>query len=522
MATATARSPSGWRLAGRLGWLLAVIIPGSAWGQLGGADSAATTPSRPSWRLLPRVGFSETYTDNVALADQGARHEWITEVSPGVRLESNSASLKAHLDYQYKEVLYGRDSSRSQSHNALSAFGRLEAVDDRLFVDFNGTITRQSVSAFGAQSREDYADNANTAETSTYRLSPHLRGRLGGYADYELRYATTTVRTDSGGNDGHLTEEWSAALGGNTPFAKLAWSVAANTQRVEYGAHRESNADAATARLTFQSELQYRLWGSVGYEANDYASIEKTGHRSRGLGFEWAPGPRTQLAASREWRFFGEADTLTVSHRTPRTVWRLGHTRSVNVTPNQLVTSSLGTIYDLIYAQLASQYPDPLVRAEVADSFFRATGIPRDIQVTTGFLTQRVTVQRRTELSAVLVGLRNTLTLSGSQTYSRALQPGLLGDDFDVYDRVRQTGVSATFAHKLTPDSSLTLTGSRQRTVGDGGASASGILRTVQLGFQTRAGRMLAVSLSARRSESEGTTSNYVENAAAGSLTYTF
>lgn len=465
--------------------------------------------------------MSETYTDNVALKETGRRHDFVTEVSPGVRIEAETAALKANLDYAYKEIIYGRDTVPNRRQNNLRATGRLEAVDDRLFVDFSGAIARQTISAFGAQSPGDSALNENSSETATYRVSPYWRGRLGGYTHYELRYASAVQRTDNRSRTGSATGEWSGSLGGQTPSALLAWSVDARTQRVRYEGQRESSADSAAIRLSVRPDVQYRGWASAGREYNDYTSLEKTGFTTTGVGFDWSPGPRTQLSVAREWRFFGQADSLSLNHRTPRSAWRLGHSRSVSVMPNQAAVVGLGTVYELLYNQLSSSYPDPAARADAVNAFLAASGIPADTVVTTGFLTERVTVQRRSEVSAVLLGQRNSLTIAGSHTDSRRLQPGILGDDFDTLDRLRQTGISATWSYKLSPVSSLNATGSRQRSSGKGGVDVATVMRSAQIALQTQAGPALGFSLALRRVRSEGVT-GYQENAAVGTITYKF
>ena len=72
-----------------------------------------------------------------------------------------------------------------------------ELIERRLGVNASASISQQAVSAFGTQSASTTADNANRAEVTTYSLSPYLRGRLLGEADYQIRLAYSTSGSSS-------------------------------------------------------------------------------------------------------------------------------------------------------------------------------------------------------------------------------------------------------------------------------------------------------------------------------------
>lgn len=77
-------------------------------------------------------------------------------------------------------IFYTADPSQNNNtQNSLNAFGTLEAVENWLFIDASGNIYQQSISAFGAAPISPGVNtnvNSNITETSTYQVSPYIRG----------------------------------------------------------------------------------------------------------------------------------------------------------------------------------------------------------------------------------------------------------------------------------------------------------------------------------------------------------
>ena len=74
------------------------------------------------------------------------------------------------------------------------------------------------------------------------------------------------------------------------------------------------------------------------------------------------------------------------------------------------------TAFDLVYMQLASRYPDPIVRANQTLLELQALGLNPLVVVPSGFLTNAVSVQRNLAFSVGYLGLRTSLLLSAQQT----------------------------------------------------------------------------------------------------------
>lgn len=484
-------------------------------------DSKESTLGR-AWTIKPRVSLTETLTDNVAInRNQGNKEgDLITQLSPGIRIEGKSARLKAYVDYALNAQFYAK-SDNSRTQNSLNGFGTLEAVDNWLFLDANARIAQQAISAFGAQSPSSTSINANSTETSTFGFSPYIRGQIGGLVDYGLRYNRSTTRSSASTVSNIDLAEWSGQLKGSTPFRNLQWSLDASNQAVDYSSGRETEASRMTGRLTYALTPQFRIIGSGGWEENNYASIDQQGRTTHGYGLDWNPTERTQFSAFKERRFFGDGHNISFSHRFPRSSIRFTDSRDVSVLPNQFANQGYGSLYDVIAAQFAG-LPEP-DRTTAIQNFFAANPtLNPNAQVTSGFLTSRATIQRRQQLSVVLLGVRNSITFLANRSISQStLASNAVADDFSRASEIRQQGFSVNYSHQLSQRTSLNALLSRQESTGTGTNTLKTTTNLYQVNVATKLGAKTSGSVSVRHTESDGTTS-FKENAIIGTVTYTY
>lgn len=500
-----------------------VVLATPAAQQSNGADAGATTAQRRAWSIVPRITVGETITDNVAPASGDKRGDQITEISPGIRITSDTARTKLYFDYQLREYLYAQNSGRQRSQNSLKAFGTVEAIEKWMFIDLSGVIAQQQISPFGLQTSSDASINANRTETSNFKVSPYLRGRLAGYADYELRYNRSVAHTKSTIASDVDTSAWSGKIGGGTPLANLSWSADTDKQTVEYSNGRKSESDHVRGFLSYKLGQQFKLSGSVGQESNDYATLSKESRNTHGYGFDWYPTERTQISAFKERRFFGDGHTFSISHRTPLSAWKFIDTRDISILPNQFTSVGLGSYYDLMYSQLTSSIPDPIERADVVNNQLQSLGIPANTQVVSGFLTSRVSVQRHQELSFMLQGVRNTMAFAAIRNERQALGAAIGSDDaFAVSQTIRQRGFNVNWSHRLSGLSTLLVSASQQNSAGSGQSGLATKQRSLTTNFSTRLGPKTTATFGARRTIFESTTLPYSENALTGTLTAQF
>lgn len=481
-----------------------------------------TVAARRGWVIVPRVSVSETFTDNVAVSSVVRQSEQVTEISPGVSVQSNTGRLKGSFDYSLRNFLYAQGSQANRSQNALNTFGSLEAVEKWLYVDFSGLVSRQTISAFGTQVASDTSTNANSTETASFRLSPYVRGRLGSFADYNVRYSHSETSSKSALATNVATDDFSASLNGLTRLSRVSWGLDASRQSVGYGSSRKNESDRLNGQLFYLYSPELKFNTRLGVDANNYSTLTKETKSSFGYGADWSPSERTQLSVFRERRFFGDGHTITFNHRMPRSVVRFTDTRDVSVLPNQLTTVGLGTYYDLLFSQLQSAVPDPVLRAQQVNALLQQAGIAPNSAVTANFLTSRASIRRRQELSLVLNGLRNTVTYTFFQSTAESISAAAvaLPDDFSASSVIKQRGMSSNLSHRLTALTSINTLSSWSRNSG----STVGLENTMKLlnvNVATKLGPKTSASFGFRTTVSSGATS-YRENAVLGSLYATF
>lgn len=469
-------------------------------------EPAPAAPPPPEWRASARLRLSERLTDNADLRSADHRHESVTELTPGVHLEGRSARLKMTLDYAATRQYYARTPELGRTLNALNTFGTFDAFDKWFFLDFSGVIAQQAISAFGTQSADPTAYNANYTETATYRLAPYIKGELGSSADYLLRHNKSMTRVRSGQVSDIDQSETLAQIQGESPLPFLRWKLEGNSLDTRYLGGRRYAADSVRATLTQALTPQFRILVKGGAEANDYVTEARERKTIGGMGFEWSPTDRTRVSAFGERRYFGNGYNAEISHRLPRSSIQYLSSRDVAILPNRFVTVGLGSLYDLYYQQFANLIPDPAERSIYVNNLLSQAGLSPDAQAVGSFLASRPSLQRRQQLTAIWFGSRDTLTLMGSYSENQLLTIiNGLQDDLSRNSVIQQLGFMANYSHRLSPLSNLNLLGARQRSEGNGtGIQTS---TSVQIGITTQLGPKTTGAINLRRNVNENPSS---------------
>ena len=497
-----------------------------------GASTSDEASTARAWTIVPRVGLTETLTDNINLTATNKQSGLISEVSPGIRIDARTSRLKMFLDYQLSGIFYSTGNNGNQTQSALNTFGTLEAIDNWLFLDFSGQISQQLINQFGQQSASNVYDTGNTTQTSTYALSPYIRGQLGGSADYLLRYNTSY--TNSGSNDiSDVTlSQWLGQIRGNTTFQNLNWAIDGSQQNTNYSQvgllpKRDYEDSRIRALLIYKLFPEFRLSGSGGWESTNYESRNNESRGTYGAGFDWTPTERTQASGFWEQRFFGTGHNILLSHRFPLSAIRYTDTRDVSLISDQSTTTGLGTVYDQYFQIFASLIPDPVNRDTYVRNFLNQAGIAPNAQAINNYLANRPQVQRNQQLSLVLYGSRNSVTFLAARSKSQPLTLAPNGLDGIVSESgtVTQQGYTVSFSHRLTQLTGLNLLASRQKNKSGLANELDTTLTYYQAGISTRLGAKTVGALNAHHQDFSGsdlTTIPYKENALIASVTMVF
>lgn len=495
--------------------------------------------------IVPRVSVTETFTNNVRLSSANQKSELITEVSPGIRISSDGGRIRGSVDYSLTEVFYANSSSGRRSLNSLSAFGTVEAIDNWAFLDFSGNIGQQSISAFGTPASGALLSGGNSTETSIYRLSPYVRGRFGGNAEYEARYGYTSSTSRSSTVADVDQRDLSFRASGGQSTAGLSWGFDANRQSTAFTGGRSTSGSSLNTRLQYALGERWGAYARVGRESNDFAvasgesstfvalgvswrpnpelsvNVDQDNRGFTGLGVNWAPSRRTSVAITREGRLYGATHNIALAYRTPLTAWTFSDSRGSSSTPAFGPGLQSVSLYDLLTNQFAATEPDPLKR-EQYDAFLLANGIRPGLTAVGGFLSSTLSLQQSRQMSFALFGARSTLTMVLSRSQSTKLDTlSTAVDDFLTSSVVTQNGLSANYAYQLTPRTTLSLGASRQSSSGNNGVAGT-TSRSLNVNLSTQLTREASASVGARRVVFESATNPYSETAVTGSVQVQF
>jgi len=341
-------------------------------------------------------------------------------------------------------------------------------------------------------------------------------------ANVDARISRSVSASDGNAASNSATTDTVVKLANAEAFRSLGWTAQVSRQRVDFSSGRPTESDQLNLGLTYTLTPQLNLFADAGRESSNYTSAGKQSFSTSTFGLNWRPSERTTLAASRGNRSFGSNHSISVEHRTARTIWKFSDGKDVLTAPGQNDFGVIGNVYDLFDRQFASTAPDPLTRATLVDQFLRNNGIDPNAPVLGNFLTSAVTLQRRQDLSFALLGVRDTVTFLFSRSSSNRLDTVSSSiDNLSNANTVTQHGLSVNYNHRLTPDHSLGMQWSQQKTSGDV-AAQDNTLKSLGLNWSAKVGRRTSASLDLRRVVADSPTNPYSENALTGRLSAQF
>jgi uncharacterized protein (PEP-CTERM system associated) len=413
------------------------------------------------WTITPDITLTERYNDNTTLGASGRENsDFITQVTPGLRIDGSGPRFRASFDYRPSALFYARNSREDRLVNSLRAFGSLEAVENFFFVEAVGSITQNFISPFGDRPDDIAVVTANRTETRTFGLSPYIRGRLGQGHTYELRNRNTWTSSDTSALSNLHSTQWTGRLA--SPVRLLGWALEYEDNKLrleQFTQQPDRETRLVRGRLYYQPDPDWRFSLSAGREQNNYQSLGETRSNSiYGAGVTWHPSARTTAELQYEHRFFGASRLARLQHRTRLTAWNLAYSRNISDSQRELLRLPPGDTAALLDAIFAARISDPLERAAAVEQFMRASGTPEFLTSSTAFYTPHIMLREHLEASAGILGVRNSLTFFVFASESTRLSEGvtdLVPDAFFLGDKVKQRGFGVRANHRVAPFTSV-------------------------------------------------------------------
>jgi uncharacterized protein (PEP-CTERM system associated) len=362
------------------------------------------------WTIEPRIRARETYNDNIFGSGTNQKSDFITDISPGLRLRGDAERLKVNADYTLQTLTYLDNSSQNTILNNLNSTAKLEALKDFFFIDADAYISQQSVSPFGPSPSESTSVNANRFESRSLGLSPYVRGKLFSDLTYDARYRIRWNTSNSGAIADSETTQWTGRIA--SPVRLFGWSAEYNQNTTDFqGQAAALDNKIYRGRLFFQPISSLRLQAIGGYEENNYV-LTNTSNNIYGAGFSWKPNGRNSVEAEWEQRFFGPSYLLNAEHKTPLSTWSVNYSRNISTSPQEVLSLPPGNSAAFLNTILASRIPDDAERIAAIQNFFNTTGLSPFLTNSLAFYSQQIFLMERLALSAAFQGRRNLVSFT--------------------------------------------------------------------------------------------------------------
>lgn len=481
---------------------------------------ASPCATAAEWKITPRVGLTEIYTDNVRLTPAGTeRSEFITQVSPGLTIVGDGPRLQVRANYEMQNFAYGRQGSFSSNHQ-FTGVADAELVDQLFFLNGKASVSQQPISPFDTQALSNANQTGNRTDVRTYSVSPYLRHRFGSAAIAEMRYSHDASASTAGGLLDSNSDSIRLSVDSGTAFRTVGWGWRYSRQDTDYDNANSLRSEETAASLRYLLTPRFALTSSAGYEKSDYLAL---GAKPQGsfwqAGVAWAPTSRTNLEASGGHRYYGKSYSLSARHRARRTVWSLGFSDQVSTTQSQFQIPVTPDTQAFITQLEQTPGLDPQVLADLTSL----------LNTPINSLTNRVFLEKRWQGSVALNGAKNTLLLSVFDANRNALTAStidgaLLGaTNIALQDNTHQRGIGAMWNWHPTSRSSLSLGANQSRAE----SFSTGLVtntRTWQIGLTRRYHPNLKGTLELRRLQQDFNQPgrDVRENAVTASLLMTF
>lgn len=465
--------------------------------------------------LTPTLESSLTYVDTRRFDSAPSQSELTTELRPGIQFGSRSGRLQGTASYSLGLLHRSRTDPAFAAQHQLSAALTGQLVENFAFVDVSASIGKQSISAFGQQSLpEQNASNPNQQEVGTLSISPSLRGTVGSLATYDVRLTASGTNTRKSIVGDSTSTGGSVSLRSASRRALVGWGLSASSITTDFRTQGDSTNDRASASLELNPDVDLAFSLRAGRESTDIGVVEKQTFDTWGASARWSPSPRTVADFNTDRRFFGRSHSISLSHRMPLSSLRFSSVRDVALSAN---ANSLGqplTLYDLFFAQYASQQPDPVLRQQEVLNFLAGMGWDPTATVGGGAINRGPTVVERNDMAWTYTVRRLTMAAQAYTIRTRQLED-VAAAPSDL--NTRQSGYTGSMSYRLTPTASASLQGSRLMTKST--ATQPGTdLKSLSLTFSDRIGPHATAALNARYTVFNSAFTPYRETAVGASL----
>lgn len=245
-----------------------------------------------NWRIRPRLGFNQIFSDNIRLSNVNQKSALVTENSSGVTISAQSGLTTFDLDYNLQSIYNAQGDSGIDFYSQLQMDTLYEPIRNRLYVESSATVSQQNTS-----NRQIVSDNIsgdrNSTTISTFELSPYWTPHFNGYADGEFRL--TYDRVSSSRNDTQLSDtnafSQNISLTSGRYFSIVSWSLLFNNSIRSNSESDDISFQNSEFEVRYALAKDYSVFARVGQSNNSFSSNSETNENGMfyTLGGQWQP-----------------------------------------------------------------------------------------------------------------------------------------------------------------------------------------------------------------------------------------
>lgn len=264
--------------------------------------------------VTPNLGLGITYSDNVTLSPQGQEQDDVVgEITPGIDLIYEGPNADADLRYRAQTYFYQNNEDYDQTYHHLLASGGVNLIGEMLDIDAGAAIRQQVIDPSVSIPPSNIEGAGNLTDQKSAYISPVWQSRIGGRADFSIRYAAGLVNYDED-TFNNSVQQGVAALLENVPESSwISWAVRFKQSNVDFedGQKVEFKRTALELGIPVTSRIRFVALG--GAEENSFDQAEGSDPPEGGF---WAVGFRSQRSQRYEFevlageRFFGNTYRL--------------------------------------------------------------------------------------------------------------------------------------------------------------------------------------------------------------------
>ena len=261
--------------------------------------------------IRPSVSFQELYSDNINLDPSGSeRSALVTEVSPGVSVNGQTARYKLNLNYRLQGIYNAGGNSAVDVNNQLQYNSNYVFVPNRFFLDTRSSVSQQNINNNRITTDNFVGGNNNKSSITTFHFSPYWTPHFSNIANGNVRATYDRVGSSSGVISDTNSYSQNVSLDSGRYFSLIGWSANFNNRTNNNADGQTISFQSSSGQVRYNVNRKFNLSAQFGHSRNDFQTTTNTNQNGffYTFGGQWRPSRKFSVSAG-----WGNNSFVTVS-----------------------------------------------------------------------------------------------------------------------------------------------------------------------------------------------------------------